>query len=278
MEQPIKRARSDKELKTILGSFLILGKDVIYKILLESGLSVSDVIRMCALNETWSHHLCTDAFWDKLYIDRFLAKRKNMTEADREPYYKDFYFLKWKRKRAEGMTNNYAHILYLLARKYYKNTGLPGRHIFLRDVNGDNIEARYYVKVFNVETSIEYTRNATDIKEIDENWKPIQTMLQRLFETDSIVYYETRKNQDYYHYYFQAPTSMHVFDKFVYNAFVAGWTNGYTRKLADVSSCALCSSPLPPTMCANCDVAYCGQSCADTHYIEHEQECIGSKK
>ena len=273
MEQPTKRARSDKELRTLLGSFQILGRDVIYKILLESGLSVIDVNRMCTLNETWSHHLCTDAFWDKLYIDRFLAKRKNMTEADRGPYYKNSNFLEWKRERAEGMTNNYAHILYSLERKRYEDRGVPKRDLFLRGVNGDSVQLSNYII-----PAIKYTRNATDIKEIDENWKPIQTMLQRLFETDSIVYYETRKNQDYYHYYFQAPTSMHVFDKFVYNAFVAGWTNGYTRKLADVSSCALCSSPLPPTMCANCDVAYCGQSCADTHYIEHEQECIGSKK
>lgn len=266
MERPQKRVRSDAELRDLLGYFERVPRDVVYKILLESGLSVSDVKRMCSLNTDWSRRICSNAFWDKLFIDRFLAKRRNMTEADRAPYYQSPAFLHWQQERAAGMTNNFAHLLrYAMLQDPMKDHTLykPVRQslTFSIDYRGRGMYFEYIKDTTHKVTPDELINMAHSVKE----------MLMRYLGTISVsinryMAFDDRVEMEF--------GSMLIPEKFVYNAIVDGWTSQLDESMlgAGIISCAFCFVA-PLATCANCPTLYCGQECADAHYKEHAKTC-----
>jgi hypothetical protein len=120
----MKRDRSDEELNETakqLEPFPIerLPTDLILKIVLESNLSIRDIYRMGYLNKRFRELLNNTKVWDKVFIDRFLANRKNMTENERSEYYEHPEFVKWQEQR-KTMPNDFMRIL---ARIYVDKLG-----------------------------------------------------------------------------------------------------------------------------------------------------------
>ena len=276
MEREQKRVRSDEELRTLLGSFERVPRDVVYKLLLESGLSVPDVTRMCQLNTLWSRRICTDEFWDKLFIDRVLARRTNMTIEERGPYYQDLRFLQWKREREQGMTNNFAHMVqYTIYRRVQENpfvssslhkTGEQNTTVFIRvnQETGDRLEITFYVVMNHAPTDNEQQNQI----------RRFRTMVERYLETNIVSTGDYKVHERVAILQFGAQLDYDKYAKFLYTALLNGWVD---NAWLEYVSCALCANPMPATLCADCNTPYCGQECANVHHEVHDVVCIGRR-
>ncbi len=114
----LKRERdlSDEELQSVADEWLRdfpiekLPTYLLYQLIFKSGLSVANMHRLCSINRRF-HQICRNwQIWDKVFIDKFLARGKNLTDAEREKYLGTDKYKAW-RKDSKRMPEQFVHLL-----------------------------------------------------------------------------------------------------------------------------------------------------------------------
>ena len=249
-----KRERSDEELIETakpLEAFPLeqLPTDLILKIVLESGLSIAEIHRMAYLNKRFRDLLNNTKVWDKVFIDRFLANRKNMTETERSEYYEHPEFIKWREQRMT-MPNDFMRIL---ARIYMDTLGGFRSNYRIRFYRGSND----YVVIRSPKQHEQFSMRTPLIVEPINNSIILRSEFEKYLNFD-------RKDQrrflfyTFYDFIFAIRMEMDEL-RFFYAMFMDGWMEDkMPEKLLE--SCVTCGEKAH-FKCSETNRPFCGEKC-----------------
>jgi hypothetical protein len=272
MERAQKKSRSDAELKQVfLPFFDNLSNEVLYRILLESGLSVRDVHRACQITNVLQE-LCNDEFWDELYVNRFLGRNR-----------KDPRFLEWQEERKVGMTDNYAHLIFRELVEVDDETG--ERTAFLMNDLKHTMKIEYIPTGDFAGVELDYTLGT------DELALDITGYIKRLLGSDYVQLdnvAQARRNKERYVLHYAVLFDRSSFTDIVYNAIIDGWTQSpgvrdivlNNSPIAAATACAICDkdATIKGGVCGGCEsITYCGDTCAEFDWSHGGHHAICSK-
>lgn len=117
----MKRSRSEEQLAAF-AKLTDLPKDVVLKIILDSGLSIQDMMRLCQINVYFQRICRQPEFWDRLFVREIL-------KYEGSNYGELYQFKEWKYDRAHDMPNDMLHFIALFLVENYINLVRDGQHI-----------------------------------------------------------------------------------------------------------------------------------------------------
>jgi hypothetical protein len=245
----MKRDRSDEELNDMvkpLEAFPLerLPTDILLKIILESGLSIAEIYRVSSINKRFRDMMNNTQFWDRVFIDRFLANNKYMQVKDREQYLDHPEFIKWREDRMT-MPNDFVRILARIYDDENKNNML--------DLGISRGIEKMQVTI--PENSRWGHRNPFDISNVPR--KPIN---RNQFETFKgyLGYDGTKTLYILNGILFGRRIEMDLF-RFLYAMFMDGWVvNKIPGKLLE--SCVTCGQ-VAHFRCSETNGTFCGEKC-----------------
>ncbi len=244
----MKRVRSDEELQeaadAMLKDFpfekLMQYRDVMYTLITRSGLTVPEMQRLCSINKRW-RTVCEDKrLWEKLFIEKVLAKKKLPdTEAAREPYYAMHEYAAWTRYK--GMIPN--DLVRLITLVYANSTRLE-----LWKVQ-NNV---YETVVLIDEGDEEYVAaRVTNMKSIP------RSIEFKIIGRSGLLHWAVRRHE-----------RVLVICTLLEN----GW-HPLDNKRQELLKCFICFAPAQGECGNSCGTLYCSDACADEHWYNHKHEC-----
>lgn len=254
----------DEQLEQYLFPFERLPSDLVYHMIFKSGLSVADMHRLCNINKRF-HAICIDRYiWDKVFIDKFLAKEKNTTDAEREAYLQSEEFKAWKLD-SRRMPEAFVHLLAYSLFTIHNTADGPDPHIFF-----------LYKQVGASALRINLIRREDDtltvsVLRLPDRADQRKQMLSKEQQPDDFTAIFKKYGKRQYEAIAGIPKADGVF--ICYQLLQSGWTPHKDVKKSFLE-CAACRSPNIRFTCKDCkNFAVCSYACSDSVAAEHDAVC-----